>query len=80
MIPGAFRLLYPQPMPRAQLIDAKIGETLEYLGWFETANQARSACGKHADRLLFWVRSPDDLWTCEEEDEVYQVEMDPPEE
>jgi len=43
-----------------------------------TANQARSACGKHADRLLFWMRSPDDLWIAEE-DEVYQVEADPPE-
>jgi len=67
-------------MPRAQLIDAKTGETLEYLGWFETANQACSACGKHSDHLLFWARSPDDLWIAQEEDEVYQVETHPAEE
>jgi len=64
-------------MPRAQLIDAKTGEILDDLGWFETANQARSACGKHADRLLFWERSEDDLWIAEDEDEAYQVEADP---
>lgn len=66
-------------MPRAQLIDANTGEILEDLGWFETANQARSACGRHADHMLTWERSPDDLWVAEEEDEVYQVEADPPE-
>jgi len=66
-------------MPRAQLIDAKTGEILEDLGWFETANQARTACGKHADRLLFWALSPDRFWVAEE-DEVYHVEADPPEE
>jgi len=58
-------------MPRAQLIDANTGEILDDLGCFETASQARSACGKHADRLLFWARSPDDLWIAEEGDEVY---------
>lgn len=66
-------------MPRAQLIDAHSGEILEDLGWFETANQARSACGRHAERLLVWARSPDDLWVAEEEDEAYQVEAYPPE-
>jgi len=66
-------------MPRAQLIEAKTGEILEDLGWYETANQARTACGRHADRLLVWERSPDDLWVAEEDDEVYQVEVDPPE-
>ena len=66
-------------MPRAQLIDAKTGEILDDLGWYETANQARSACGRHADRLLVWERSPDELWIAEEEDEVYQVQADPPE-
>ena len=59
-----------------QLIDAHTGELLEDLGWYETANQARTACGRRADRLLVWERSPDDLWIAEE---VYQVEMDPPE-
>ena len=65
-------------MPRAQLIDAYTGEILDDLGWFETADEARSACGRHADRLLFWALSPDRLWVAEEEDEVYQVEVDPP--
>ncbi|WP_161882167.1 hypothetical protein [Deinococcus alpinitundrae] len=66
-------------MPRTQLIDAKTGELLEDLGWYETVSQARSACSEHAGRLLFWARSPDDLWVAEEEDEVYRVEMDLPE-
>jgi len=66
-------------MPRAQLIDATIGEILEDLGWYETANEARSACARHAEHLLVWERSLDDLWVAEEEDEVYQVEADPPE-
>jgi len=67
-------------MPRAQLIDAKTGETLEDLGWYETANQGRTACGQHAEDLLVWALSPDGLWVAEEEDAVYQVEVDPPEE
>jgi len=66
-------------MPRAQLINAKTDEILDDLGSFETANEARSACGKHAEHLLVWERSPDGLWIAEEEDEVYQVEADPPE-
>jgi len=49
------------------------------LGWYETPNQTRSACGRQADRLLVWALSPDDLWIAEEEDEAYQVEADPPE-
>jgi len=48
-------------MPRAQVINAKTGEILEDLGWYETANEARSACGKHADHPLFWALSPDRL-------------------
>ena len=66
-------------MPRARIIDAHTGELQGDLGWFETANQARSACGQYAENLLVWERSPDGLWVAEEEDEVYQVEMDPPE-
>lgn len=70
-------MLYLRRVPCAQLIDANTGEILENFGWFETATQARSACGKHAERLLVWERSPDNLWVAEEEDEVYQVEADP---
>ena len=66
-------------MPRAQLIDAHTDELLEDLGWFGTANQARSACGEHAEGLLVWALSPDRLWVAEEEDAVYQVEADPAE-
>ena len=66
-------------MPHVHLIDAKTGEILEDLGWYETTNQARTACGRHAEHLLVWERSPDGLWIAEEEDEVYQVEADPPE-
>jgi len=65
-------------MPRAQLIDAKTSEILEDLGRYKTANQARSVCGKHADRLLIWELSPDNFWVAEEGDEIYQVEVDPP--
>ncbi|GAA4015870.1 hypothetical protein GCM10022631_30170 [Deinococcus rubellus] len=67
-------------MPRAQLIDANTGEILDDLGWYETANQARSACGRHAEGLLVWALSPDGLWVAEEDNEVYQVEADLPEE
>jgi len=35
--------------------------------------------GRHAGHLLFWTLSPDDLWVAQEEAEVYQVEMEPPE-
>ncbi|GAA4015821.1 hypothetical protein GCM10022631_30100 [Deinococcus rubellus] len=66
-------------MPRAQLIDATTGEILEDLGWYETAHQARTACGRHADQMLVWAFSPDGLWVAEEDDGVYQVEADPPE-
>jgi len=44
------------------------------------ANQARTACAVRAAHVLIWERSPDDLWIAEVENEVYQVEMDPPEE
>ncbi|GAA3995102.1 hypothetical protein GCM10022631_01530 [Deinococcus rubellus] len=66
-------------MPRAQRINAHTGEILEDLGWFETAHQARSACGKHAEHFLVWGYSPDGLWVTQEDDEVYHVEADPPE-
>ncbi|WP_161883885.1 hypothetical protein [Deinococcus alpinitundrae] len=67
-------------MPRAQLIDANTGEILDDLGWFETANEARNACGKYVEHMLIWERSPDGLWVAEDEDEAYHVEADPLEE
>ncbi len=67
-------------MPRAHLIDAQTGEILEDLGFYETANQGRTTCARHAEHLLVWERSPDGLWIAEDEDETYHVEADPPEE
>ena len=67
---------YPAPMPRAQLISLETGEVLEDLGFYETAHQARSACGRHAEQMLIWERSPDGLWIAETEDEAYHVEAD----
>ncbi|AWN24074.1 hypothetical protein DKM44_13210 [Deinococcus irradiatisoli] len=63
-------------MPRVHLIDAQTGEVLEDLDFFETANQGRTRCARHADQMLTWTRSLDGLWIAECEEEVYHVEPD----
>lgn len=63
-------------MPRAQLISLETGEILENLGFYETAHQARSACGRQAEHMSVWERIPDGLWIAEDEDESYHVEAD----
>ncbi|GAA3999879.1 hypothetical protein GCM10022631_08550 [Deinococcus rubellus] len=69
----------PLSSAHAQLIDTHTGEILEDLGVYETANPARTACGRHAEHFLVWGYSPGGLWVTQEDDEVYQVEADPAE-
>ncbi|TSA84528.1 hypothetical protein FNU79_11255 [Deinococcus detaillensis] len=56
-------------MLRAQLIDTIADKILKDLGFYEI-----TAYAAHAEQMLVWERSPDNLWIAEGEEEAYHVE------